>query len=350
MPALTKRVVALKKFTTYEAKRSPLFGLENKRRLAELLSIDPSLLALGKSGVTSQYRRFTDGDSGRFITEPIQKLLQIHRRLLNLLKRIEIPEYLHSARKGRSYKSNAASHIGGHNVLKIDVKKFYPSVTFSYVHDFFRTTLQCAPDVATILAKLCTVETGRGVHLATGSCLSPLLSFMVNRKMFDRLETLCLSNGCTFTLYVDDITVSGANATGSLLTMLACEIKRHGYDYHKIQRFEGNAALVTGAIVGKERLALPRVRAKKIRALREQLPSLAGAEKSQVLARLIGSLCEAEQIDTRYKAQRHATLSEYRTEWQAIVAARANSARTTAAKRAASRKPLATSSTLSAPF
>lgn len=122
----------------YNLERSPLYNLSNKRKLAELIDVDVTKLSsLEKSGLTSQYRIFTDKNTRRFITEPIGELLRIHKRLLRLFVRIEPPPYLHSAIKKRSYKTNAQQHLSAENVLKIDVTKFYPSIKFHYIHSFF---------------------------------------------------------------------------------------------------------------------------------------------------------------------------------------------------------------------
>lgn len=317
-----------RKIKSYEIERSPLYRIASKRKLAEILGIDVSMLAsVEKFGLTSQYNIFTDKATRRFITEPKDELARIHKRLLHLFRRIAPPEYVHSAIKKRSYKTNAMQHCNADIVLKIDIKKFFPSVKFHYIYEFFSATLRCAPDVATILAKLCTVKTNKyETHLPTGSCISPLLSFLANRKLFDAIKRLCDERGCTFTLYVDDMTVSGKNASRELLTMIAIEIHNHGYGYHKIQTYEGVPATVTGLIVGNGKLALPHKRAKRIRELSDALEVATGPWKPKLLASLVGRLSEAEQINPAYKTQRGHILSRYADEWQGIVAARAKKA------------------------
>lgn len=324
----------------YDIACSPLFALSSKRKLAELLGVEAASLARlrGIQGLTSQYRIFTDAKTRRFITEPVRDLLRVHRRLLLLLRRIAPPNYLHSAIKKRSYKTNAEVHINGKNVLKIDIKKFYPAVKFHRVHEFFRSSLRCSPDIAVILAKLCTVETNKYgcVHLPTGSCVSPILSFLVNQKMFDAIEAECAQAGCTFTVYVDDITISGEAATTTLLAKIASKIHQYGYEYHKIKTYFGCPAEVTGLIVNGRELHLPNQRKRRIEELQHSLAHSVGPLRQQLLAQLIGCLSEAEQIHPEYRVHRLSTMTRYTEVWKQVVDARLRKAK---AKAKANRKP-----------
>lgn len=309
----------------YEVERSPLYRLSNKRKLANLLGVELSIItSLEHSDLTSQYRIFVDRKTRRFITEPIGQLAEIQKRLLKLFCRIAPPDYVHSAIKKRSYKTNAEQHKVADNILKIDIKKFFPSVKFHYIHDFFTNTLLCSKDIATILSKLCTVQTeAYGVHLPTGSCISPILSFLANQRLFDSIKTIADQHGCVFTVYVDDVTISGSQATRQLLTKIATKIHQHGYCYHKIKTYRHVPAVVTGLIVANGQLHLPHERAKKIRELKKSLDMAKNKTiRSQLLASLVGRLSEAEQICPYYKKMRIEILSKLSGEWAGIVAHR----------------------------
>lgn len=328
------KITKAKEPQRYEIERSPLYKLSNKRKLSELLEVELSLLSsLEKSDLTSQYRIFKDRKTLRVITEPIEQLAVIHKQLLKLFSRIAPPSYVHSAIKKRSYKTNAEQHKDSLNVLKIDVKKFFPSIKFSYIHDFFLNSLFCSKDIAAILSKLCTVQTVKhGVHLPTGSCISPILSFLANRRMFDAIKKICDREGCVFTVYVDDITVSGLNATKALLSEITMVIHKHGYLYHKIKTYHDKPALVTGLVVANGRLRLPHERAKKIREFSKALKALRASKstplRSKMLASLVGRLSEAEHINKAYKSLRQKILSSYSAEWSGVIAYRLGKSRT----------------------
>lgn len=311
----------------YDIECSPLYKLSNKRKLAQLLGFNLSdLIVIIKSDTKTNYNVFTDRGSKRFITEPVGNLAKAHKKFLSLLARISPPDYLHSAVKKRSYISNAKKHLAGRNVMKVDIKKFFPNVKFHVIYNFFLVTLKCSVDVSTILAKICTVETAKyGVHLPTGSCISPLLSFFANQVLFNSIHQLCSQNDCVFTLYVDDIIISGDNATKQLLTNVVKEIYRHGYGYHKIKMYKAVPAKVTGLIVSNGALSLPFIRSKKIRELNDAVNVATGKLKPKLLASLIGRLSEAEQVNPKYKNIRFCVLEKHAAEWKAIVQARRRS-------------------------
>lgn len=313
----------------YDISRSPLFGLSSKRKLATILGADlRAISALDKSNLAKQYNIFKCKQTLRFITEPRGDLRLIHKRLLRLFTRIAAPDYVHSAIKQRSYLTNAQCHVGGQNVLKIDLKKFFPSIKFHHIHCYFRDKLKCAPDVATILSRLCTVETKlHGVHLPTGSCISPILSFLVNRDLFDEVAALCAAEECIFTVYVDDITISGQGASRSLLSRVAICLHNAGYGYHKIKTYSAVPATVTGVVLAGGKLCLPHVRAKRIREVAFALRCATGQIRTKLLSSLVGRLSEAEQIDPAFKLQRARVLNEYAAEWKQVTSERAAKAK-----------------------
>lgn len=320
----------------YELEKSPLFRLSNKKKLAELIKVDLAAITnLEKSGLATRYKSFTDKKTRRHINEPVGELAKVHRQLLRLFVRFSPPGYVHSAVKRRSYKTNAFEHRAGDRVLKIDIKKFFQSVKFDCINKFFLKRLECAPDIATILAKLCVVKTEKyGFHLPTGSCISPVLSFLANQPLFDRINQLSDSCGCVFTLYVDDITISGQKANSDLLNLVAIEIFKRGYKYHKTNVSSSQNALITGLIVRDGKLHLPYERVRKIRELIKLLGISAGS-REKTLASLVGRLSEAEQIEPRYKIIRSRVISKYAADWSTIVAKRTHKSRISRARRTA---------------
>ncbi len=70
---------------------------------------------------------------------------------------------------------------------------------------FFHKVMRCSPDVAAILANLLTVD---GM-LATGSTVSPILSFFAFYDMWFAIGRIAKDAGCVLTVYMDDVTLSG---------------------------------------------------------------------------------------------------------------------------------------------
>ncbi len=188
----------------YSIEKSPLYKLRNKQKLAELLKLPTNYF---RTIHTYKYFEFfedkPDG-SKRRINNPEKKLKIIQKRIFNLLNRIERPEWVISGQKGKSYVDNAKMHRTNENVCTIDIEKFYDSTKEKYVYDFFRYTMKMETNIATILTKLLTYEN----RIPTGTPTSQLIAFLSYKDVFLKINELCQNQGITFSLYVDDITLS----------------------------------------------------------------------------------------------------------------------------------------------
>lgn len=272
---------------------SHLYGVRSIHLVAKKLGF--SVADLERLANEAKYRVFNLKETGRLVEEPPPVLQALHRKIHRYLSRIEVPEYLHSAVKGRSYISNAESHIGVGSMVKIDVKKFFPSVPQYRVMHFFRDRMNCASDVAGLLANiLC-----RKGRLPTGSSASPIISYYSYKGMFDEIEQLCKAHHLTMTCYVDDITISGQRANRSLLNDVRQIISKHGLSSHKVKFFDAcRPKTVTGVVVKENRIDLPFSRWKAIkRSIRELDQADSDKGKLTLYPALISRLYEAAQID-----------------------------------------------------
>lgn len=234
----------------------------------------------------------------RNIQEPLGTLQAAQRRITDLLSRLELPDYLHSARKGRSYRTNAEAHQGPGQAFRIDIRKFYQNAKDCYVFRFFRETMKCSPDVAHILTELTCFRR----HLPTGSALSPLISFLAYRPMFDQLHDIARSVGATMTVYVDDVVMSGSGVTGALIPKCKRILKEYGLKGHKISLYrEDQTRVVTGVAIGTAGLSIPNRRRRKIRALQEELVNATNpSERARYTQALVGQLREGSPLDPTF--------------------------------------------------
>lgn len=107
---------------SYPLNQSPLYRLRGKGQLEKLLDLRWDMV---EPLADSAYYRVWLNDKGREIQQPIRKLALVHKRIGDLLARIELPDYLYSQR-GRSYADNARQHLGHVPLFKTDIHKFYP--------------------------------------------------------------------------------------------------------------------------------------------------------------------------------------------------------------------------------
>lgn len=289
----------------YPIHQSPLYKLRSKGRLAAILgSTVRDLLDLASA--SDNYIEWSTKpkraevlikrpSTPRKIQQPKKNLAAIQKRLSVLLARIERPDYLYSATKGRTYLKNALVHQGSAPLLKVDIKAFYSNARAASVKRFYLSTLQCSPDVARLLASLSVFENRM---LATGSALSPLMSFYAYRDLFDRLSSIAIQIGAKFTLYVDDMVFSGEGVSKDLASRICREIQRYGLVGHKVRFFvAAEPKVVTGVALLNGRVDLTNKRRMKIRLLETALRTLESSEDRQVVGRaLVGQYREAAGI------------------------------------------------------
>ncbi len=280
----------------YHRNQSLLFRVTSPKVLAKRLHLSVfqlhDLLAAAEN-----YIRWTDKDTGRPIQQPKPLLRGVHERVAKLLGRIETPDFLHSAVKGRSYVSNALAHCPSTSTVKVDLKKFYPNTRAQAVFHFFHDRMQCDREVSGMLATLLTVDG----HLATGSSASPILSYFAYEDMFAAIEQAARQRGCMMTCYVDDMVFTGPGATPRLIYEVRQIAQLYRLWTHKTKAFgPGEPKVITGLAIttGGPRVPNHRrvVTEHALRAFRAS-PELATLNDVRTL---VGRLYEAAQIDPRW--------------------------------------------------
>ncbi|MCA6218362.1 RNA-directed DNA polymerase [Ideonella sp. B7] len=276
----------------YALNQSPLFRLRGKGRFEDVIGVKwESVTDL----LAAESFRVWKGPKDREIQAPIHWMAAVHKVIADLLARIEVPDYVFS-QKGRSYADNARQHLGNHPVIKTDINKFYPSVTRAMVFRMFVRDFECAADVADRLADICCY---RQLHLPTGSPLSGRVAFFAARGLFEDIAKLAAASDCKLTIYVDDIALSGPNATKRLLGEVRMLIARHGLKSKgkKSATFAAGAPKsVTGAVIVGDELRLPNERHRKLHETRSAYAAADGDERAKLGRQLRGRQQEAAQI------------------------------------------------------
>jgi RNA-directed DNA polymerase len=237
----------------------------------------------------------------RDIQEPKPRLQRIHSRIHKLLSRIEVPHYLHSAVKGKSYLSNARAHQANVAVIKIDVKKFFPSVPRVAIFQFFFEKLKCRKDVAGLLADFLTFR----ARLPTGSSASPIIAFYAFKPMFDAVAACATAHHLQMTCYVDDMALSGPGANKAVLYKVRGIIARYGLRSHKAHIFAASQPkVVTGVCIASEGQRVPNRLHLKIKEGFDSLATAATPQaKLKIVTPLLGRLEAAGLIDPVFKAR-----------------------------------------------
>ncbi len=225
------------------AKGLPVLNTSND--LAMVLGVTlPQLrwLTYHRRGATLvHYRRYEiPKKSGgvRRISAPKPRLAAAQRWVLkNVLEKLEVAAPAQGFVKGRSLVTGATPHVGKALVLNLDLKDFFPSITWRRVKGLF-VKLGYSEHVATVLALLCTepprVATaldGKTYHVALGervlpqgACTSPAITNALCRRLDARLAGLARRFGYGYSRYADDLTF--ASDTGKDVNALQWSVRQ----------------------------------------------------------------------------------------------------------------------------
>jgi hypothetical protein len=158
----------------------------------------------------------------RQIWSPIPRLKFVQRWVLhNILNNLTTHGAAHGFVRGKSIVTNAAVHSNSELLIKLDVKDFFPSVSWRRVKGVFRHA-GYPEQIATLLALLCTESPRQVVQqegvtyyvalgdraLPQGAPTSPALTNIVCLNLDRRLTGLAEKLGLRYSRYADDLTFS----------------------------------------------------------------------------------------------------------------------------------------------
>lgn len=295
----------------YQLNDSPFYKLSSKRRLAAFLRVSPTTLAELSAGKLMYVRRWkhkkldqwlkvapgaTEAESYRPIDIPDPRLKAVQSRIAELLARIHPPDFLFSPVKGRSYVDNAAKHIGSKAFWLLDVADYFPSCSANNVARFFHRDMNCSPDVAAVLVRLTTLEG----CLPQGSPCSPILAYFCNRPMWLAIEKCVASQGCTLSLYADDITISGDIVRKSMIW----EVKKIVYGSGLKLKPSKEVSLIlapadiTGVIIKPDGTHLPNRQLKKLAELKQQRTTTKNPkDRAKLENQIAGRIAQRRQVE-----------------------------------------------------
>jgi hypothetical protein len=190
--------------------------------------------------------------------------------------------------------TNAAQHVDAKVVRKLDIQSYFPSTPRQRVYWFFHTIMRCSSDVASILAQLLTVDG----HLATGSTVSPILSFFAFYDMWLAIARIAKEAGCVLTVYMDDIAISGGNVPDLVMWEIKKQIHRRGLKYHKERCYTRGVGEVTGSLIKNGKLLVPNRQLKKAYDTRIAMAAATDADEMQRLTTVLRGLGQQrEQVE-----------------------------------------------------
>lgn len=283
---------------THPLDQSQLYKLRSRSKLAAMLGISLAELRALSAG-DGLYSEFDipkkSGNGTRHVENPCRPLKRAQAKIARILARINPPDFLFCPVKKRCYVTNAAAHRGNRMVQCLDIRKFFPSTPQRRVFWFYHKVLRCERDIAGLLAQLACYQG----HLPTGSPLSPIIAYFAYYDLWQRIAAFCKERGYTFTVYIDDVTISGSRVPKADIWQVRKMIHATGLRYHKEKTFVDRPAEVTGVILRDGKLVAPHRQHKKMHEAGALLAEATDEDRHTLLGRVSGIRGQIRQITAR---------------------------------------------------
>lgn len=262
----------------------------------------------------------------RAISAPKKRLATAQRWVLTqILEKLKVDDNAHGFVVQRSVVTNARPHVKKAVVVNLDLKDFFPTITFRRVKGLFQR-VGYSSAVSTILALLCTepprseaILDGKKLWVALGdrqlpqgACTSPAVTNVLCRRLDRRLGGVAKGLGFTYTRYADDLSFSGDDAEQAKIVIARARsiLEDEGFalnpDKTRVMR-PGRRQEVTGVVVN-EKTSVSRREVKELRAIlhncaKTGLTAQNRENHPDFAAYLTGRVAWVRMVDARRGAQ-----------------------------------------------
>ncbi|KFF27396.1 reverse transcriptase family protein [Chryseobacterium vrystaatense] len=200
----------------------------------------------------------------RAITAPYPALMEMQYWIYNnILKAIPINSSAHGFTHKKSIITNSNIHKGQKELLKLDLKNFFPSISINRIIYIFKQ-LGYPNNIAFYLSSICCYDN----FLPQGAPTSPILSNIVSRKLDKRLITLAKKFALKYTRYADDLTFSGDIIPAKFIDYVTAIVCDEGFEVNinktRLYKSKGKR-IVTGISVSGDVIKVPRDYKRKLK-------------------------------------------------------------------------------------
>ena len=191
----------------------------------------------------------------RHIANPNKELKKIQTKIYTTILKghmLLLPDGMIGGVAGKSIKDNAQPHLQQEMVYTLDIKNCFPKTTHKMVFKAWRETVDCSEEIARLFTQMTTFQR----QLPQGAPTSNALCNLCLLPLFNEIKEYVQLTNISFTLYVDDITLSGnTEEVESAIPFVIRKIQKYGYSVsnRKIRRMPAHKTQkVTGIIVNKK--------------------------------------------------------------------------------------------------
>ncbi|WP_447989778.1 reverse transcriptase family protein [Achromobacter spanius] len=239
------------------------------RHLADALELTPSELQGLTFSTHQYYREFTvpkRSGGSRTISSPSPLLDKAQTWILNNILNVvheNNPEGVIGYSRGRSILDHITPHASSVQLVKFDLKDFFPSLGSEKIRTIFGK-MGYSRSATNTLASLSTLNDG----LPQGARTSPALSNIHMRDFDFDMNFFCRENSLIYSRYVDDIVVSGDDIF-ALLPKIKTKFSDHSLNINhkktRAYRHLDQVRFITGLILHNGKIRLPKEMRRRIR-------------------------------------------------------------------------------------
>ncbi|MDO8503784.1 MAG: reverse transcriptase family protein [bacterium] len=260
--------------------------------LAHVLKIGIKDLVQTSKAAGKYYRPFDmrklNSKKWRHIDNPTSKLKVIQKKINKRILRdtmLQLPSNIIGGVLGKRTLDNAKPHVGQKMVLSLDIRDCFPRTRHKKVYKIWKEFFEFDWNSARILTQLTTL----GTHLPQGSSASLALSNLALLDLFEEINQYSNRYNLNFTMYVDDITISGdSKPVLQAIHPLIRVIQKHGYAVRsrKIDKMPSSRPQIITGIQTNKKISIDKY---TINAIRQQVINFAKGGEQYISRRSVMS-------------------------------------------------------------
>jgi RNA-directed DNA polymerase len=220
-----------------------------------------------------------------------------------LLKQVELPDHMCGGVKGKSVLDNVGLHSDARVLIKMDIARFFPSITNVHVYRVWAGLLRCSPEISGLLTQLTTFER----HLPQGGPSSTLLANLVLYSADGPIRAECARVGIRYSWWIDDHLAFSSHDPRPIVPLVVATLCKSGFriSRKKLEIIGPRERKILNGVVLGRRVSVPSERFSRVRSgthkLREE--KVPAAEVDRYVEGLRGSVAQISTVD-RARARR----------------------------------------------
>lgn len=188
----------------------------------------------------------------RLLQVPDGLLRTIQRNIVrHVLCEFPVSDCASAYKPKSSIVDNVLPHVGAEQIMKLDIRHFFESISFPMVYQSAFPAEYFPPAIRTMLTALCCYKDS----LPQGAPTSPAVSNLVMKSFDEYMKKWCGERRIQYTRYCDDMTFSGIFAPKVLKNKVKGYLLAMGFELNeKKTRVLGkqNRQIVTGIVINEK--------------------------------------------------------------------------------------------------